>query len=61
MRNVGKTDKIIRVILGFIFVWLGWTYSPWLYAIAGILFITAAIEWCLINKILGVNTYGPKK
>lgn len=59
--NVGKIDKIIRVILGLVFVWLSWIYSPLLYIIAGSLFITAATGHCLINKTLGINTCKLKK
>jgi len=54
--NVGTTEKIIRFILGFVFLWLGLEFNAIFYIIAIILFATAAIGFCPLNKILGLNT-----
>jgi hypothetical protein len=45
-KNVGKTDKIIRVIAGLVIILLGIIYKSW-WGVIGILpVITAAIGWC---------------
>jgi len=59
--NVGTTEKIIRIILGLVFIWVGLTYSPWWYIIATILLLTAAIGWCPLYKVVGINTCKQKE
>ncbi len=54
--NVGTTEKIIRVILGIGALYLGYVYNPWWYLLAAILIITAAIGWCPLTAMLGINT-----
>jgi len=55
-KNVGKTDKIARIILAIVFAVLGYMYSPWLYIITAMLIITAAMGYCGPYKLLGINT-----
>lgn len=45
-KNVGKIDKIIRIIFGFIILGLGIYYKSWLGALAIIPFFTALTSWC---------------
>ena len=59
--NVGATEKIIRFILGFVFLYLGLKFNALFYVIAIILFATAAIGFCPLNKILGLNTCKQKE
>ncbi len=54
--NVGNTDKIIRYIIGAIFLYLGYTYSPWLYILGVGSIITAITGFCGLYKLLGVKT-----
>ncbi|MEA3429964.1 MAG: DUF2892 domain-containing protein [Nanoarchaeota archaeon] len=54
--NVGKTDKIIRMILAIVFGYLGYKYTPWLYIITAILLITTLTGKCGIYKLFGINT-----
>ncbi len=54
--NIGKTDKIIRFILGFIFLWLGLQFNALFYILSIIFFATAIIGFCPINKLLKINT-----
>lgn len=44
--NVGKTDRIIRVLLGFVLIALGIYFNSWWGAIGIIPLFTAAIGWC---------------
>lgn len=59
--NVGGMDRTIRVILGIVLIAVGVLYLSGLtaiiaYIIAAIALITAAIAYCPLNKLLGVNT-----
>ncbi len=55
-KNVGKTDKIIRYILAVIFVILGFTIHWAFYILALAAALTAALGFCGVYKLLGVNT-----
>lgn len=44
--NMGKTDRIVRVIIGLAIVWAGFNYENW-WGVVGIVPIaTAAIGHC---------------
>jgi len=46
IRNVGKTDRIVRVIIGLGIIWAGFTYESW-WGVVGILpLVTAALGHC---------------
>jgi len=55
-KNVGTTDKIIRVVVALIIAVLGYLYSPWLYILTAILLITAATSYCGLYQLLGIKT-----
>ncbi len=59
--NIGTIEKIIRFILGFIFLWLGLQFNALFYILAVIFFATAAVSFCPVNKILKINTCKAKK
>jgi len=54
--NVGKTDKIIRVIVGVIGLALGYYVSPWFYLLAVAGFATAVFGFCMLYTLFGINT-----
>ncbi|HNX00776.1 MAG TPA: DUF2892 domain-containing protein [Candidatus Cloacimonadota bacterium] len=54
--NVGKTDRIIRIILGIIGFALGFYFHTWWGLFGLIPFITGIIGWCPIYAILGIST-----
>jgi len=60
-QNEGRTDRVIRALLGLAFLYLGLTISPWLYILAAIAFITAADGFCLLYWIFGWSTKETKK
>ena len=60
-KNVGKTDKMIRIVLGIIFLILGYTVSPWFYLFAVIDLITAFTGFCLLYSLFGINTCKTKE
>jgi len=59
--NEGKTDRIIRIVLGVIAVILGYLYSPWFYILALVLIFTGAIGYCFIYEIFNFSTAKKKK
>lgn len=54
--NVGKTDKIIRLLLGVVIGLLGIFFKSWWGLIAIIPVFTALINWCPLYWILGLKT-----
>ena len=55
-KNIGTTDKVIRIIVGVIIIILGFVFKSW-WGIIGILpLITAAIGWCPPYALLGIST-----
>lgn len=60
--NVGSTDKIIRLVLGFLIAGLGYYYHAWWGLLAIIPIATALINFCPLYTLIGTNTRGvPKK
>lgn len=62
MKNVGKTDSLVRyglavalVIIGVV-NGVGSTLSLVMFALAAVLAVTAAIKFCPIWKVLGIKT-----
>jgi Protein of unknown function (DUF2892) len=62
-RNVGNTDRALRALIGilallgaFVFHWFpGWTH--WAAAAVGVIMLgTAAIGFCPLYRLVGVNT-----
>lgn len=60
-KNIGKTDKVIRVVVAIVVAYLAYIYSPWLYIVTAILLITALTGYCCLYKPLGINTIKTKK
>lgn len=66
-KNVGQTDKIIRIVLAVILAALDFfevvtgAYSWILSVIAIVLLVTAFINFCPLYAVLGKNTCEVKK
>ncbi len=54
--NIGKVDRLLRVIVGIVAVTWGVTSNNWWGALGIIPLITAAIGWCPPYAIFGVET-----
>ncbi len=65
-KNVGNTDRIIRVLLAAVFAWLYFggivtgTAGLILVVLGAIFLVTALVGFCPIYAVLGMNT-GPVK
>lgn len=56
IKNVGRTDKIIRYILAVVFVYLAIKVSWWFWLLAIIAAGTAYLGTCMLYVPFGINT-----
>ncbi|MBC2712960.1 MAG: DUF2892 domain-containing protein [Desulfosarcina sp.] len=54
--NVGKTERIIRIVASLTFMALGAGWWKGFYVVGGVVFLTAVIAWCPITAALGIST-----
>ncbi len=55
-QNIGKTDKMIRIVLGVVLIAVGLYYKSW-WGIVGIIpLLTAGIGYCHLYTLLGIST-----
>ena len=59
--NVGKTDKIIRIILGLVIIILGIVFKCWCGLIGIIPLVTAFMGWCPLYRIFKISTCKAEK
>jgi hypothetical protein len=59
--NVGKTDKIFRIILGIIIILEGIYFQSWWGAIGIVPIVTGFIRWCPAYLPFGFSTCGDEK
>ncbi len=55
-KNVGSTDRIIRLIAGVVLLGAGYWYSNWWGALGLIPLLTGLINWCPAYNLFGINT-----
>ena len=55
-KNVGQTDKIIRVILGLVTISLGIYFQSWLGAIGAGIILPAIMASDPLYNLIGINT-----
>jgi len=61
LKNVGKTDKVIRIIVGVVIAALGIYYGSWWGLIAIIPLATAFAGSCLLYRVFGTSTRAQAK
>lgn len=59
--NVGKTDKVIRIILAIIIGVLGYYYKSWWGLVAIVPLATAFMNFCPLYPIFGISTCKKKE
>jgi hypothetical protein len=61
-RNEGSLDRAVRAIVGLVLVGatLGGAIGPWGW-IGVVPLLTAALGWCPLYTVLGINTCGTAK
>lgn len=55
-KNVGKTDKVIRIIIGVLFIVAAYLWTWWLLIPAFISIVTAFTGFCALYSLFGINT-----
>lgn len=60
-KNVGRTDKAIRIVIGLGIVAAGLYFQSWWGLLALVPLATAFMSFCGLYTILGVNTCSAKK
>lgn len=55
-RNIGKTDRLIRIILSIALIIIGLIYNIWISVIGVIILFTAIIRFCSIYDLFGIST-----
>ena len=55
-QNIGKTDRIIRVLIGLIVIAVGAYFKSWWGAIGLLPIFTAALGWCGLYTLFGIST-----
>jgi hypothetical protein len=66
-KNMGGTDKVIRIILAVVFAALYFTGTVTgiagivLLVLAGVFLLTSFISFCPLYTLVGINTCGVKK
>lgn len=56
--NVGRTDKIIRLVAGLAIIAVGVYYQSWWGAVGIVPIATALINWCPAYAPFGISTCG---
>lgn len=59
--NVGKTDRILRIIAGLVIIGLGISYQSWWGVIGVIPLITASLGWCPLYIPVGFSSCKTKE
>jgi hypothetical protein len=56
-KNIGKTDRLIRLALGFLLLAYAWWQTSWIaLGLALFTFYEALSSWCLFYQLIGKNT-----
>lgn len=54
--NIGKTDRVIRLIAGVAIIAAGLYYQSWWGAVGIVPLLTATLRWCPPYQLLGIST-----
>ncbi|HDT15394.1 MAG TPA: DUF2892 domain-containing protein [Firmicutes bacterium] len=55
-KNVGGTDKTIRIVAGIVIIVLGLIFRSWWGLIGVVILITGLVGFCGIYKLFGFST-----
>ena len=59
--NMGKTDRVLRLVLGAAIIFLGVYYESWWGLVGLIPIITSFISWCPLYVPFGLTTTFKRK
>jgi hypothetical protein len=55
-RNIGKSDKVVRLVVGAAVIAAGVYFQSWWGVIGAVPILTALMGWCPPYSLLGINT-----
>lgn len=55
-KNLSTADRIARLMIGAVIIWLGFTYRSWWSLIGMIPVATGLIGWCPFYKLFHICT-----
>jgi len=56
-KNIGKTDRVIRILIGVVMLLAGFIAHSWWGAIGIVPLVTAFPGFCPLYILLGISTY----
>lgn len=56
MRNVGSTDRVVRVVAGLVIVAAGVAFRSWWGLVGLVPLLTATMSWCPLYAPFGLST-----
>jgi hypothetical protein len=60
LRNIGSTDRTVRIIAGLVIIVAGFAFRSW-WGLVGLLpLLTAVIGWCPLYLPFRINTNRPR-
>ncbi len=54
--NIGRTEQIVRIVIGVAAVLLGLYYKSWWGVVGTVPIITGLIRYCPLSDVLGIST-----
>ncbi len=54
--NIGKTDKIVRLVIGAVVIIAGIVFKSWWGLVGVIPIVTALVSWCPLYVPFGIKT-----
>ncbi len=58
--NIGNIDRVIRIIIFLVALYLGYSINPWFYLLALWELFTVKTRWCFVYDILKIDTLRKK-
>ena len=55
-KNMGNTDRVLRMILSIVIAGVGYYYKSWWGLLAFVPLVTAFTGFCPLYSLLGINT-----
>ena len=60
-KNIGSTDRVVRIIAGAALIGAGVYFQSWWGVIGAVPILTALIGWCPPYALLGISTCNSTK
>jgi hypothetical protein len=55
-KNIGSTDRLIRVIIGLVIALLGLIFNSWWGLLGVVLMATGLFKFCLLYELFKIST-----